>query len=122
MASFGKGRGPKKADGATLETCLDEARAGKPAPVYVFDGDAFLSQRAAQELTVALVAEPERALNVVELDPASSPADVAAELRTRGLFAGPASRKVVLLTEPAFLSAKEDNQAAFERARDLWSK
>ena len=41
---------PRKVAGATLETCLAEARAGTSQPVYLFDGDAFLSLRSAREL------------------------------------------------------------------------
>ena len=63
--------------------------------------------------------EAQRALNLVELDPAASPAEVAAELATGGLFGG---CKVVLVHEPAFLTSKEDAEAAFDRARDQWAK
>ncbi len=110
---------PRKADGATLAACLAEARAGKAQPVYLFDGDAFLSGRAARELAEALVPEAQRSLNLVELDAAASPAEVAAELSTVGLFGG---GKVVLLSEPAFLTSKEDQDDAFRRARDRWAQ
>ncbi len=106
-----------KAAGATLETCLAEARAGKPQPVYLFDGDAFLALRAGRELAAILVPEAQRALNQVELDAAASPAEVAAEVATGGLFGG---SKVVLLQEPAFLTSKEDAGGAFARAREMW--
>jgi DNA polymerase-3 subunit delta len=112
------GRGGGKAAGATLETCLAEAKAGKPRPVYLFDGDAFLSLRAARELAGALVPERQRALNLVELDAAASPAEVAAEVATGGLFGG---GKVVLVQEPAFLTSKEDAEEAFDRAAAMWS-
>src|SRR5512146_3553702 len=111
------GRGPAKAAGATLETCLADARAGKPKPVYLFDGDAFLSLRAARELAAALVPEAQRALNLVLLDAAASPGEVAAEVATGGLFGG---GKVVLVQEPAFLASKEDVEASFETARKAW--
>jgi DNA polymerase-3 subunit delta len=122
MATYGKGLAARRSGGATLAGCLDEARAGRPAPVYLLDGDAFLTGRAARELTALLVPEGQRDLNVVELDAAASPAEVAAELATRGLFGGAGSRKVVLLSEPAFLSSKEDGGEAFERAREAWDK
>jgi DNA polymerase-3 subunit delta len=105
--------------GATLETCLAEARAGKPQPVYLLDGDAFLALRAARELAAVLVPEAQRALNLVELDAASSPAEVAAEVATGGLFGG---GKVVLVQEPAFLTSKEDAAGAFARAREMWAE
>ena len=111
-------RGPARAAGATLETCLAEARAGEARPVYLFDGDAFLAHRAARELAGALVPEAQRALNLVELDAAASPAEVAAEVSTGGLFGG---GKVVLVQEPAFLTSKEDAADAFDRARQLWA-
>jgi DNA polymerase-3 subunit delta len=122
MATFGKGRPAKGPDGSTLERCLAEARAGEPAQVYFFDGDPFLAGRAARELADALVPEAERDLNQVELDAAATPGEIAAELATRGLFAGPASRKVVLVQEPAFLSSKEESADSFERAREMWTQ
>ncbi|HEX9049005.1 MAG TPA: DNA polymerase III subunit delta [Anaeromyxobacter sp.] len=112
------GRAPSRAAGATLETCLAEAKAGTPRPVYLLDGDAFLSLRAARELAFALVPEAQRALNLVELDAAASPAEVAAEVATGGLFGG---GKVVLVQEPAFLTSKEDAQDAFARAAAMWT-
>lgn len=118
----GRGRSERpgasgRAGVATLETCLAEVRAGSPQPVYLLDGDAFLALRAARELAAALVPEDQRALNVVELDAAASPAEVAAEVATGGLFGG---GKVVLVQEPAFLTSKEDAGGAFVRARDMW--
>ncbi len=112
-------RGPARAAGATLETCLADLEAGKAKPVYLFEGDAFLSLRAARELAFALVPEAQRALNLVELDAAASPAEVAAEVATGGLFGG---GKVVLVQEPAFLSSKEDAQDAFTRAAGMWGE
>jgi DNA polymerase-3 subunit delta len=107
----------RKGEAFTLAACLEEARAGKPAQVYLLDGDAFLSGRAGREIAEALVPEGQRSLNLVELDAAASPAEVAAELSTVGLFGG---GKVVLLSEPAFLSSKEDQDDAFRRAVDRW--
>ncbi len=118
----GRGRSPAKPGGHTLEECLAEARAGTPAPVYLFDGDAFLAGRAGRQLADELVPEAQRDLNLVVLDPASSPAEIAAELATRGLFGGPGSRKVVLVVEPAFASSKEEVADAFERARQMWGQ
>jgi DNA polymerase III subunit delta len=109
--------GARGAAGATLEVCLADARAGKPQPVYLFDGDAFLALRAARELAGALVPEASRALNLVELDAAATPAEVAAELSTGGLFGG---GKVVLVQEPAFLASKEDAAEAFAAAAKSW--
>lgn len=118
--SFGRGRPPAAPAGVGLEECLAEAREGRPAPVYLFDGDAFLAHRAARELANALVPEAQRSLNVLELDAAASPAEVAAELRTRGLFS--TGGKVVLVQEPAFLSSKEDVEESFARAVEQWGE
>ncbi len=104
---------------ATLETCLAEARAGKPRPVYLLDGDPFLALRAGREIAGTLVPEAQRSLNVVELDAAASPAEVAAEVATGGLFGG---GKVVLVQEPAFLTSKEDAEDSFDRAAAMWSE
>ncbi len=115
----GSFRAPRPA-GPTLEACLEEAAAGRPAAVYLLDGDAFLAQRAGRELAHVLVPEQARSLNLVELDAAASPAEVAAELQTRGLFS--TGRKVVLLQEPAFLTSKEDVEESFEKARVQWGE
>ncbi len=104
---------------ASLDACLEEARAGRPAPVYFLDGDPFLSLRGARALAHALVPEERRALELVELDAATSPAEVAAELSTGGLFGG---GKVVLVQEPAFLTSKEDLEETFGRARAQWEE
>jgi DNA polymerase-3 subunit delta len=117
---FGRGRAAPVAAGATLDDCLAEAREGRPAAVYLFDGDAFLALRAARELANALVPEGQRSLNVLELDAAASPAEVAAELRTRGLFS--TGGKVVLVQEPAFLTSKEDVEESFARAVEQWGE
>jgi len=113
--------GPRapRAAAATLGTCLADAKAGSPQPVYLFDGDAFLALRAARELAFALVPEAQRPLNLVELDAAVSPAEVAAEIATGGLFGG---GKVVLVQEPAFLTSKEDAAELFERALKMWGE
>lgn len=119
----GRFGGPPRDDGAgaseQLDECLAEAREGRPLGVYLLDGDAFLSLRAARELCHALVPEALRSLNLVELDTAASPAEVAAEVETRGLFSS--GRKVVLVQEPAFLTSKEDVQESFEKARQQWA-
>ncbi len=113
------GRSTRRSDATTVTGCLADARAGKLAPVYLFDGDPFMSLRAARELAHALVAEAQRSLNLVELDAAASPAEVAAEAATGGLFGG---TKVVLVQEPAFLQSKEDLDESFERARTMWTE
>jgi DNA polymerase-3 subunit delta len=112
-----RGAGPA---GPTLDECLEEASAGRPAAVYLFEGDAFLAHRAARALAHLLVPEPQRALNLVELDAAASPAEVAGELRTRGLFS--TGTKVVLVQEPAFLASKEDVEESFGRALEAWGE
>ncbi len=108
-----------RGDGPSLEACLGEIRSGAARPVYLLDGDPFLTGRAGRELAQALVPEAGRSLNLVELDAAASPAEVAAELATGGLFGG---GKAVLLSEPAFLTSREDQAEAFQRAREMWAQ
>jgi DNA polymerase III subunit delta len=107
----------KKEPALDLEGALAAIRDGKPSPVYLLDGDPFLTQRAGRSIAEALVPEAQRSLNLVELDAAASPAEVAAELATGGLFGG---GKVVVVAEPAFLQSKEDLAGAFARASDMW--
>lgn len=107
----------KKQPTLDLDGALSAIRAGKPAPVYLLDGDAFLTLRAARTIAEAIVPEGQRSLNLVEVDAAAGPGEVAAELGTGGLFGG---AKVVLVVEPAFLQSKEDLGAAFAKASDLW--
>ena len=111
-------RGGGRSAGATLESCLAEARGGNARPAYLFDGDAFLALRAARALAGVLVPEERRALNVVEMDAAASPGEVAREIATGGLFGG---GKVVIVHEPAFLTSREDAQGAFARAAQMWA-
>jgi DNA polymerase III subunit delta len=107
----------KKEPALDLEGALAAIREGKPSPIYLLDGDPFLTQRAGRAIADALVPEGQRSLNLVDLDAAASPAEVAAELSTGGLFGG---RKVVVVAEPAFLQSKEDLAGAFARASDMW--
>ncbi|HZY04849.1 MAG TPA: DNA polymerase III subunit delta [Anaeromyxobacteraceae bacterium] len=109
-------RGPR-GDPSGLEEALAEVRAGRPAPVYLLDGDPFLTLRAGREIAQALVPEAQRSLNVVELDAAAAPVEVAREVATGGLFGG---RKAVLVAEPAFLTSREDAGEAFDRALRAW--
>lgn len=107
----------KKEPGLDLDGALAAIRAGNPSAVYLLDGDPFLTQRGGRSIAEALVPEDRRSLNLVELDAAASPAEVAAELATGGLFGG---GKVVVVAEPAFLQSKEDLAGAFARAGDMW--
>ncbi len=106
-----------RGDPSALEEALAEVRSGRPAPVYLPDGDPFLTLRAGRQIAETLVPEAQRSLNVVELDAAAAPAEVARELATGGLFGG---RKAVLVAEPAFLTSKEDAGEAFDRALKAW--
>ena len=100
-----------------LEGALTAIQGGKPFSVYLLDGDPFLTQRAGRSIAEALVPEAQRSLNLMEMDAATSPAEVAGELATGGLFGG---GKVVIVAEPAFLQTKEDLAGAFARASDMW--
>ncbi len=107
----------KKEPGLDLDGALAAIRDGHPAPVDLLDGDPFLSLRAARSIAEALVPEAQRSLNLVEVDGAAGPGEVAGELGTGGLFGG---GKVVLVAEPAFLQSKEDLAGAFAKASDMW--
>lgn len=109
----------KKDPGIDLEGALAEVKAGRAAPVYLLDGEPYLALRGARAIAEALIPAEQRSLNVVDLDAATSPGQVAEELSTGGLFGG---SKVVLVQDPAFLQAKEDLAAAFERASDMWAQ
>ncbi len=111
-------RRAEPAAAATLDDCLAEARAGRARPVYLLEGDVFLALRGARALAEALVPEGQRSLNVVELDPAASPGEVAAEVATGGLFGG---AKVVVAVEPAFLASREGAADAFAAAAKAWA-
>jgi len=111
-------RGPgRKPAASTLEGELAEIGAGRAAPVYLLEGDPFLTWRGARRIGEALVPEAQRSLNLVELDAAASPGEVAAELATGGLFGG---AKAVLVEDPAFLQSREEAGEVFDRARGLW--
>jgi DNA polymerase-3 subunit delta len=112
-------RGPArpKAPALDLEGALAAIAERKTSPVYLLDGDPFLTLRAARSIAHALVPEARRSLNLVELEAATGPGEVAAELGTGGLFGG---EKVVLAVEPAFLQSKEDLAGAFTRASEMW--
>jgi len=107
----------RKEPGIDLEGALAAIREGRASPVYLLDGDPFLSLRAARSIAEALVPEAQRSLNLVEVDGAAGPGEVAGELGTGGLFGG---GKVVLVAEPAFLQSKEDLAGAFAKASDMW--
>jgi len=105
-------------EAATLEGVLGEIRGGERRPVYLLEGDPFLTSRAAREIAEALVPDGRRSLNLVALDAAASPGEVASELATLGLFGG---AKAVVVEEPAFLQSLEDAGDAFDRAREMWA-
>ncbi len=112
-----KGPARPKAPALDLPGALAAIAEGRPAPLYLLDGDPFLTLRAARSIAHALVPEERRSLNLVEMEAASGPGEVAAELGTGGLFGG---EKVVVVVEPAFLQSKEDLAGAFARASDMW--
>ncbi|MEI7703888.1 MAG: DNA polymerase III subunit delta [Deltaproteobacteria bacterium] len=116
-ATGGRRPAAAKAPALDLDGALSAIRDGKPAQVYLLDGDPFLTLRGARSIAHALVPEERRPLNLVETDPAVGPGELATELGTGGLFGG---EKVVLAVEPAFLQSKEDLGGAFAKASDMW--
>ena len=89
---------------------------GRPRPVYLLDGDAFLALRAARELAAALVPEAQRALNLVELDAAASPGRGRARSSPRA--ASSAAARSCSSTSPRSSPPRRTRRAAFARARE----
>jgi DNA polymerase-3 subunit delta len=101
---------------ADIEDVLDEAKAGKVAPLYLLVGEEYLVRRGADELVKVLLPDASAGLNFAVLD-AGSPREVAQELATLPLFPG---RKVVLVRDPEFLAPKKSRGDALGKAREAW--
>ena len=110
-----KSSGPSASD---LAGCLREIAEGKGRPVYLLRGDEYLCRTAAQELAQAFVPEASRGLNLVGLDAAASPAQVAEELRTVPMFRG---TKAVWVQPAEFLAPRKATRGdPLARLRELW--
>ncbi|WPB80901.1 DNA polymerase III subunit delta [Archangium violaceum] len=101
---------------ADIEDVLDEAKAGKVAPLYLLWGEEYLVRRGADDLVKVLLPDASAGLNFAVLD-AGSPREVAQELATLPLFPG---RKVVLVRDPEFLAPKKGRGDALGKAREAW--
>ncbi len=97
---------------------VEEART-KPAPVYVFFGEAFQTEALARRLTQVLVPQERRATNLEVYDGASVGLDVVLDsCRTLGLFGG---GKVIWMREPKFLAAGEKRSDISAAMFAAWS-
>ncbi len=96
---------------------LEEAAAGKGKQIYLVEGDEFLARSAARELAEALVPQKDRALNLVVLDAAAGPREIAAHLVTVAMFAAP---KAVIVEGAEAFADEVDAEKELGRARDLW--
>lgn len=105
------------ADGDALGKLLEEAAAGKGKPIYLVEGDEYLARSAARELAEALVPEKDRALNLVVLDAAAGPREIASHLVTIAMFAAP---KAVVVEGAEAFAEEVDADKELARARDLW--
>src|SRR5476649_457850 len=106
-------QGARVAEHDDFAELLQEAAAGKGKPVYLVEGDEFLARSAARELAEALVPEKDRALNLVILDAAAGPREIASHLNTIAMFAAP--KAVVVEGAEAFADEIDGDK---ELARD----
>jgi hypothetical protein len=102
---------------ADLTALVDEARSGKGRPVYLVEGDEYLSKSAARELAEALVPEHDRALNLVVVDASAGAREVAAHLLTVAMFAAP---KAVVVEGVDAFATEVDAERELSRVRELW--
>lgn len=105
---------------SSLAAILTKAKAGRPAPAYLFYGDPFLVKDAAKKLIEALVPETDRALRVEVVDEETQgPAAIAQRLRTYPLLPGP---KIVAVYETGVFITKQSPGDLVRRSVDLWTQ
>src|SRR5437763_8569308 len=102
---------------AELSVLLEEARAGKGKPVYLVEGDEYLSRGAAREIAEALVPQHDRALNLLVLDASAGAREIAMHLVTVAMFASP---KAVVVEGADAFAEEVDAPRELSRVRDLW--
>jgi DNA polymerase-3 subunit delta len=100
-----------------LDELIEEARSGKGRPVYLVEGDEYLTRTAARELAEALVPEHDRALNLVVVDASAGAREVASHLVTVAMFAAP---KAVIVEGAEAFAEEVDAARELSRARELW--
>jgi DNA polymerase III subunit delta len=100
-----------------LTKLLEAAAAGKGKPLYLIEGDEFLTRSAARELAEALVPEKDRALNLIVVDAAAGAREIAQHLNTVAMFAAP---KAIVVEGAEALAEEVDAEKELSRARDLW--
>jgi len=96
---------------------LEEAAAGKGKPIYLIEGDEYLTRSAARELAEALVPEKDRALNLIVIDAAGGAREIAQHIVTIAMFASP---KAIVVEGAEALDEEVDAERELSRARDLW--
>ena len=105
------------ADSEELAELCAQAAAGKGKQIYLVEGDEYLAKSATRELAEALVPEKDRALNLVTLDAAAGPREIASHLMTVAMFAAP---KCVVVEGAEAFAEEVDAEKELGRARDLW--
>ncbi len=102
---------------AEMAQLIEEAAAGKGRAVYLFEGDEYLARTSARELAEALVAEKDRALNLILLDAGAGAREIVSHLVTIAMFAAP---KAVLVEGADAFAEEVDAERELARARELW--
>ena len=100
-----------------MNELLDEARAGKGKPVYLFEGDEYLARHSARELADALVPERDRGLNLIVMDASAGAREITSHLVTVAMFA---SAKAVVVEGAEAFAEEVDAERELSRVRDLW--
>ncbi len=105
---------------ARLKHLLEEIRAGRPQPAYLFFGEEYLAKQAADELIAALVPEADRSTNLERFSgDALDPGALLGSLRTRPLFGG---RKVAAVLDAVFLASRESAKDLLKSAKQVWDE
>jgi DNA polymerase-3 subunit delta len=100
-----------------LPHLLEEAAAGRGKPIYLLEGDEYLTKTAARELAEALVPERDRPLNLILIDAAAGAKEIAQHLVTIAMFHAP---KAVVVEGAEVLAEEVDAEKELGRARELW--
>jgi DNA polymerase-3 subunit delta len=102
---------------AEMAQLLEDARSGKGSPVYLFEGDEYLTRTSARELAEALVPEKDRALNLILMDASAGAREIASHLLTIAMFAAP---KAVVVEGADVFAEEVDAERELSRSRELW--
>ena len=100
-----------------LVELLADAASGKGKPIYLIEGDEYLTRATARELAEALVPEKDRGLNLIVLDASAGAREIASHLVTIAMFPSP---KAVIVEGAEAFAEEVDAEKELSRARDLW--